>query len=233
MAGDGAAIDIGVTKAITAPFKIAAFLAISFFVVLVGRMAIDVWVLADAKDRLEAPAAIIDREMAKAAAAPDFMGSTHDRATAWAAFITEWFYRKPGLLRHVEEDPTRLGMTDQAVLRGVRSMDFAISRTLTGSQVISIRAAIMVSYLPWIGFMYLLAFVDGAIERTRRKFGAGRESSTVYHRAKYFQVTMATVVSAAYLWWPGDVDPLLVVVPATIACAALGRFQVKYYKKYI
>jgi conjugative coupling factor TraD (TOL family) len=233
MAGDGATIDIGVTKAITAPFKIAAFLAIGFFVILVGRMAIDVWVLADAKDRLEAPAAIIDREMARAAAAPDFMGSTDDRATSWADFITEWFYRKPGLLRHAEEDPTRLGMTDQAVLRGVRSMDFAITRTLTGSQVIAIRAAIMVSYLPWIGFMYLLAFVDGAIERTRRKFGAGRESSTVYHRAKYFQVTLATVVSAAYLWWPGDVDPLLIFVPATLACAALARFQAKYYKKYV
>jgi integrating conjugative element membrane protein (TIGR03747 family) len=161
------------------------------------------------------------------------MGSTHDRATSWAAFITEWFYRKPGLLRHVEEDPTRLGMTDQAVLRGVRSMDFAISRTLTGSQVIAIRAAIMVSYLPSIGFMYLLAFVDGAIERIRRKFGAGCESSTIFHRAKYFQVTMATVVSAAYLWWPGDVDPLLILVPATLACAALGRFQAKYYKKYV
>ncbi len=118
MAGDGAAIDIGVTKAITAPFKIAAFLAIGFFVILVGRMAIDVWVLADAKDRLEAPAAIIDREMARAAAAPDFMGSTHDHAASWAAFITEWFYRKPGLLRHVEEDSSQLGMTDQAASGG-------------------------------------------------------------------------------------------------------------------
>lgn len=233
MAGDGAAIDIGVTKAITAPFKIAAFLAIGFFVILVGRMAIDVWVLADATDRLEAPGEIINREMARAASAPDFMGSTHGRATSWAAFITEWFYRKPGLLRHIEEDTSRMGMADQAVQRGVRSMDFAISRTLAGSQVIAIRAAIMVSYLPWIGFMYLLAFVDGAIERTRRKFGAGRESSTIYHRAKYFQVTLATVVSAAFLWWPGDLDPSLVVVPATLACAALARFQAKYYKKYV
>ncbi len=233
MAGDGAAIDIGVTKAITAPFKIVAFMAVGFFVILVGRMAIDVWVLADAEDRLEAPAEIIDREMARAAAAPDFMGSTHDRAISWAAFITEWFYRKPGLLRHVEEDQSRLGVTDQAVLRGVRSMDFAISRTLTGSQVIAIRAAIMVSYLAWIGFIYLLAFVDGAIERTRRKFGAGRESSTVYHRAKYFQVTIATVVSAAYLWWPSDVDPSLILVPTTLACAALARLQIKYYKKHL
>ncbi|MDD5366440.1 MAG: DUF4400 domain-containing protein [Gallionellaceae bacterium] len=233
MAGDGAAIEIGVTKAITAPFKIAAFFAIGFFVILVGRMAIDVWVLADAKDRLDPPATIIERELARATAAPDFIGSTHDRALTWASFITEWFYRKPGLLRHIEEDQSRLGMTDQAVQRGVRSMDFAISRTLTGSQVIAIRAAIMASYLPWIGFLYLIAFVDGAIERIRRKFGAGRESSTVYHRAKYFQVTMTTVVSAAYLWWPGDVDPTLILVPAILSCAVLARLQIKYYKKYI
>jgi hypothetical protein len=99
--------------------------------------------------------------------------------------------------------------------------------------VIAIRAAIMVSYLPWIGFMYLLA-IRGWRYRTRSaQVRRGRESSTVYHRAKYFQVTMATVVSAAYLWWPGDVDPLLILVPTILACAALARLQIKYYKKYI
>lgn len=47
------------------------------------------------------------------------------------------------------------------------------------------------------------------------------------------QKTIATMVSAAYLWWPGDVDPLLILVPTILACAALGRFQAKYYKKYV
>ncbi|MBK6741437.1 MAG: DUF4400 domain-containing protein [Hydrogenophilales bacterium] len=103
---------------------------------------------------------------------------------------------------------------------------------LTGSQVIAIRAAIMVSFLPWTGLLYLLAIVDGAMERARRKVGGGRESSTLYHRSKYFQATLATVTTTVYLWRPGDVDPLLVVVPATLACAALARFQAKYYKKY-
>jgi hypothetical protein len=116
MAGDGASIDIGITKAITAPFKIAAFLLRSgFFVILVGRMAIDVWVLADGQGSLEAPAEIIAANWNRAADAPDFMGSTHGRAVAWAAFITEWFYRKPGLLNTCEEDSSRLGMTEQAV----------------------------------------------------------------------------------------------------------------------
>ncbi len=232
MAGDGAAIDIGITKAITAPFKIASFVIIGFFVILVGRMGIDLWILADgSQDAIEAPTAVIDRELARAKLAPNFLGSTtHDRAVAWSNFITEWFYRKPGL---VPDSDTMIGSTEQAVRRGVRSMNFAIDRALTGSQVIAIRASVVVSYLPWMGFLYGLAFIDGITERGRRKYGSGRESSTLYHRAKYFQVSLATVVVAGFLWWPGDLDSLLIITLATLGCAALARLQTKYYKKYI
>jgi hypothetical protein len=232
MAGDGAAIDIGITKAITAPFKIASFVIIGFFVILVGRMAIDLWILADgSQDALEAPTAVIGRELARARLAPDFLGSTtHDRAVTWSVFITEWFYRKPGL---VHETDTTVGTTEQAVRRGVRSMNFAIGRALTGSQVIAIRAAVVVSYLPWMGFLYVLAFVDGIMERARRKYGGGRESSTLYHRAKYFQVSLATIVVAGFLWWPGDLDSSLIITLATLGCASLARLQAEYYKKYV
>ncbi len=230
MAGDGAAIDIGITKAITAPFKIAAFLVIGFFVILVGRMAIDLWVLADGtSDAIEAPASVIKRELRRAAMAPDFLGSTHERSVMWADFITEWFYRKPGLLREVEST----GPTEQAIRRGVRSMDFAINRALTGSQVIAIRAAVVISFLPWIGFIYSLAFVDGIVERARRKYGGGRESSTLYHRAKYFQVSLSTIAIAGFLWWPGDLDSSLIITATTLVCAALAHAQAEFYKKYI
>lgn len=232
MPGDGATIDIGVTKAITAPFKIAAFLAIGFFVILVGRMAIDIWLLADAKDHPVATTSL-EQELAIASASPDFFGSTRDRAIAWSDWITEWFYRKPGLLRPQEGDQKHLGDTERAIQRGVRSIDFAIGRALLGSQVIAIRSAIVVSFVPWIGLLYLLAFVDGAVERSRRRYGAGRESSTLYHRAKYFQVTFSTAILVAYLWWPGDVNPSLILVPTILACAVMARLQIKYYKKYI
>lgn len=230
MPGDGATIDIGVTKAVTAPFKIVAFLAIAFFVILVGRLGIDMWVLADHQEHLEAPTSIVKRELARAAAAPDFMGSTLDRAVAWADFITEWFYRKPGLIQRPEDD--QIGETERAVRRGVKSLEFAIDRALTGSQVIAIRAAILVSYLPWMGFVYALSLVDGIVQRALRKYGGGRESSTLYHRAKYLQVILLTVVTSAYLWWPGDIGPTI-IAPATIACSILARIQVEFYKKYI
>lgn len=230
MPGDGATIDIGVTKAVTAPFKIVAFLAIAFFVLLVGRLGIDMWVLADGQDRLEVPTAIVERELAMAAAAPDFMGPTLDRAVAWADFITEWFYRKPGLIQRLED--AQIGETERAVRRGVQSLDFAIGRALTGSQVIAIRAAILVSYLPWAGFLYALSLVDGIVQRSLRKYGGGRESSTLYHRAKYLQVILITVATAAYLWWPAAANPTIIAL-VTLACSTLARVQVEFYKKYI
>jgi hypothetical protein len=231
MAGDGASIDIGITKAITAPFKILSFFAIGFFVILVGRMAIDMWILADgSQDALEPPTAVIARELERAASAPDFIGSTHGRAVAWADFITEWFYRKPGLLKDAGGDAAP---AERAVRRGIRAMDFAVGRALTGSQVIAIRAAVVVAYLPWMGFLYLLAILDGLVERARRKYGGGRESSTIYHRAKYFQVTILTVACAAFLWWPGDLDSSLIITLTTLGCAFLVRLQAEYYKKYV
>ncbi|TCJ20184.1 DUF4400 domain-containing protein [Parasulfuritortus cantonensis] len=230
MPGDGATIDIGVTKAVTAPFKIVAFLAIAFFVLVVGRLAIDMWALADHQDLLEAPESIMKRELARAAVSPDFMGPTLDRAVAWADFITEWFYRKPGLIQHLDDD--QIGETERAVRRGVRSLDFAVSRALVGSQVVAIRAAILVSYLPWAGFLYALSLVDGIVQRWLRKYGGGRESSTLYHRAKYLQVILLTVATAAYLWWPGDIDATIIALVAP-ACAILVRIQAEFYKKYI
>lgn len=233
MPGDGATIEIGVTKAVTAPFKIATFLAISFVVLLVGRLAVDMWVLADNPTQLAQPTDIVERELGRAATAPAFMGSTLDRATRWADFITEWVYRKPGLIKRLDADQSRVGNTERAVLRGVRSMDFAITRAMTGSQVIAIRAAVLASYLPWIGWLYGLAIVDGIVQRSGRKYGGGRESSTLYHRAKYFQVSIATVVTAGVLWWPGDVDFSPIITLATLACALFARLQAEYYKKYV
>jgi integrating conjugative element membrane protein (TIGR03747 family) len=235
MAGDGANIEIGVTKAITAPFKVLSFGLLALFVVLVVRLAIDMWVLADSKpgDFLEPPRVTLARELARASAAPDFLGSTRLRAESWAALVAEWAYKKPGLLKHLEDDPYNLQEIDKALGRGLSSMDFAISRAMSGSQIIAIRAAILVSFLPWVGFLYGLAITDGAVERSRRKYGGGRESSTLYHRAKYFQVTIATVTVAGYLWWPETIEPAYIIVPGTSICAYLMRLQAKYYKKYI
>lgn len=233
MAGDGASIDIGITKAITAPFKILSFMALACFVLLVGRMAIDMWMLSRHPDALPDTNSNVTWELARAESAPDFFGSSHARAVAWADIVTDWLYRKLGLIKPDIGTSRELGVTSSAVQRGIRAMDFAIERALAGSQILAIRAAILVSYLPWVGFVYLLAIIDGLVERARRKFGGGRESSTIYHRAKYFQVTLATLATTAYLWWPSAIDADAVFTLVTLCCALLARQQAKYYKKYL
>lgn len=234
MPGDGATIEIGVTKAITAPFKLLSFFLLAAFIALVVRLGVDMWVLADAQpgEYLEPPSVTLARELDRATAAPDFLGSTRERGERWAAWVEEWGYRKPGLLRH-RADSAGPGDVEHAVSRGLGAMDHAISRALAGSQVIAVRLAIVASFLPWAGFLYSVAVVDGLVERSRRKFGGGRESSTLYHRAKYFQVTFFTIALAAYLWWPNAVEPTAIIATSTAMCAYLARLQAKYYKKYI
>ncbi len=233
MAGDGASIDIGITKAITAPFKLLSFMLLGLAVLLVGRMTVDLWMLARHPDSLPDSTTVVAWELENAESAPDLLGSSHDRALVWAEFVTEWLYRKPGLLRPNHMDTRDFGVTMRAVQRGVRAMDFAIDHALTGSQILAIRAAILMSYLPWVGYLYSLAVIDGLVERALRRYGGGRESSTLYHRAKYLQVTMATLMITAYLWWPSALDAKESLALTSLFCASLARLQAKYYKKYL
>lgn len=233
MTGDGASIEIGIVKAISAPFKLMSFMVLGLAVLLVGRLAVDLWMLAEHADDLPDPGTVVAWELDGAHAAPELLGSSHDRAMAWAEFVTEWLYRKPGLVRPDHGQSEEPGHTLRAVQRGLHAMDDAIEHALAGSQILAIRAAILVAYLPWMAFLYLLAVIDGLVERARRTYGAGRESSTLYHRAKYFQVTLATLAVTAYLWWPTTLDPRSSLVLIPLGCALLARLQAKYYKKYL
>lgn len=62
-----------------------------------------------------------------------------------------------------------------------------------------------------------ISFVDGLVRRDLRKFGAGRESSFVYHRAKRAVLPMLIVPWIIYLSLPILLNPMMIFSP----CAGL------------
>ncbi|MGA3682959.1 TIGR03747 family integrating conjugative element membrane protein [Pseudomonas graminis] len=85
--------------------------------------------------------------------------------------------------------------------------------------------------------LFLLAsftgFVDGLMRRDLRKFGAGRESSFVYHRAKRAVIPMLLVPWIMYLSLPFSLNPMAVFLPSAMMLGITTAITAATFKKYI
>ncbi|WP_409322100.1 TIGR03747 family integrating conjugative element membrane protein [Pseudomonas putida] len=96
-----------------------------------------------------------------------------------------------------------------------------------------VRLAILTLAMPLFLLAVITGAVDGLMRRDLRKFGADRESSFVYHRAKRTLLPLAISPWVIYLSLPWSLNPLWVLLP----CAALLGWMVAItaatFKKYL
>ena len=108
----------------------------------------------------------------------------------------------------------------------LQSFDYAL-------QIVSYRIGILIAYsITMLFFVVAVAFFDGWMERKIRTACLGRESSTMYHQAKFLRSGSVVLTCMVFLSWPTYLDPLWLVIFA----AVFGTFvwiQAKYYKKYV
>ncbi len=85
--------------------------------------------------------------------------------------------------------------------------------------------------------LFLLAmftgFVDGLMRRDLRKFGAGRESSFVYHRAKRAVIPLLIIPWIIYLSLPFSLNPMAVFLPCAMTLAITTAITAATFKKYV
>ena len=108
-----------------------------------------------------------------------------------------------------------------------------IEVVMVGTQLFGVRVALLGSGVPLLVLLYVVALVDGLVQRAVRRASGGRESSGLYHRAKYLQTLLAAGVLAIVLLLPVSADPRWVGVPATVLMALAARVQGSYYKKHL
>jgi len=108
-----------------------------------------------------------------------------------------------------------------------------IEVAMVGTQLFGVRVALLGSGVPLLVLIYVVALMDGLVQRAVRRASGGRESSSVYHRAKYLQILVAAGVLALVLLLPISADPRWVGVPATFLMALAARVQGSYYKKHL
>ena len=85
--------------------------------------------------------------------------------------------------------------------------------------------------------LFLLAgftgLVDGLVRRDLRKFGSGRESSYLYHKARGTIIPLMIVPWTVYLAMPVSVSPLLTLLPCALLMGVAVYITVSSFKKYL
>jgi integrating conjugative element membrane protein (TIGR03747 family) len=79
----------------------------------------------------------------------------------------------------------------------------------------------------------MIVLVEGLGRRNLRRYGAGYESSFVYHHAKKMVKPAIVVPVMLYLSWPTAVYPNLLLLPAAILLGVAITVTTASFKKYL
>ena len=78
-----------------------------------------------------------------------------------------------------------------------------------------------------------VGLVDGLVRRDIRRFGAGRESGFIYHRARASLIPLAVLPWVTYLTLPVSVNPLLILLPSAVLLGVAVCIAAATFKKYL
>ncbi|WP_430446271.1 MAG: TIGR03747 family integrating conjugative element membrane protein [Pseudomonas piscis] len=152
----------------------------------------------------------------------------------------DWLIVKTGMLNWVQgmESIANAGPRNDLDIRYMAAQsvttvqNYALAALFT-VLVFCVRLVVLLMTIPLFAMAALTGLVDGLVRRDLRKFGAGRESSYLYHKARGTLIPLAILPWTFYLALPISISPLLVLLP----CAALLSFAVSItaasFKKYL
>ena len=95
------------------------------------------------------------------------------------------------------------------------------------------RAFITSPLTPLFLMAAFVGLVDGLVRRDIRRFGAGRESGFIYHRARASLIPLAVVPWVTYLALPVSVNPLLILLPSAALLGVAVCIAAATFKKYL
>lgn len=96
-----------------------------------------------------------------------------------------------------------------------------------------VRLLVLCLTLPLFLMAAFVGLVDGLVRRDVRRFGAGRESGFVYHRARATLMPLAVFPWVLYLALPVSISPLLILLPSAILLGLAADIASGSFKKYL
>lgn len=99
--------------------------------------------------------------------------------------------------------------------------------------VFLMRVTILVLSVPLFVLVALVGIVDGMVRRDLRRYGAGYESSFLYHHAKRFVKPALFIPCIVYLSVPFSVYPNVLLLPAALLMGLAISVMMGSFKKYL
>ncbi|WP_110972541.1 TIGR03747 family integrating conjugative element membrane protein [Pseudomonas huaxiensis] len=99
--------------------------------------------------------------------------------------------------------------------------------------VFLVRLSVLCLSVPLFFAAAFVGFIDGLVRRDIRRFGAGRESGFVYHRARATLLPLVVSPWVIYLALPVSVSPLLILLPAAVLLGIATNIAAASFKKYL
>ena len=153
----------------------------------------------------------------------------------------QWIFVKSGLLEWMRYAADRASAPGQSAARDFRYYisqayvwieSYLIAAAFT-TLVFLVRLLVLVLTLPLFLLAAFVGLVDGLVRRDIRRFGAGRESGFLYHRAKASLMPLAVLPWVTYLAIPVSVSPLLILLPAAVLLGVATNLAAGSFKKYL
>ncbi len=153
----------------------------------------------------------------------------------------EWIFVKSGLLEWMQESSAQARADSHSQAKNFRYHLGRLSSFLEGYLIAAaytvlvflVRLLVLCLTLPLFVMVTFVGLVDGLVRRDIRRFGAGRESGFVYHRAKAALMPLAVLPWVIYLALPVSVSPLLILLPSAALLGVAVDITAASFKKYI
>ena len=237
MASKNAAFHDGVLAGVLlSPLKLVFSLTLGLAILLLCTWIID-WVLVFKvwPQGLERLRELLAHDLAQGIALAATQGGGASAITAPANALYAIVFEATGIhdMGRQFADSSALSIPDTIVRRCYVSHREAIETAMLGTQLLGVRAAILARFAPLLLLLYEVGAADGFTQRAIRRACGGRESASLYHRAKYLQMAALGLGGLALLMWPAPVQWQLCVSLGALLTGGLASVQWAYYKKHL
>ncbi|SFU94088.1 integrating conjugative element membrane protein, PFL_4697 family [Xenorhabdus koppenhoeferi] len=161
--------------------------------------------------------------------------------SAWLAQVYQWLFVDSGFMSWVQRQSQYQFNSRNDFMREFNTILQVISghlreywlATVFITMVTLTRIAILLLSVPLFMMVVIVALVDVLGRRDLRRYGAGYESSFVYHHAEWGIKPACTVPCVLYLSWPDVVYPTVILLPAAIVLGMAIVITTSMFKKYL
>ena len=151
-----------------------------------------------------------------------------ERLNDWVVIRSGWA-QSDIQLKLLSREASLQGQLAQAYIAG---RDYLLAALFTVFTFV-VRLTVLTLATPLFLLAVLTGMIDGLMRRDLRKFGADRESSFVYHRAKRTLLPLMASPWVIYLSLPWSVNPVWVLLPSAALLGFMVAITATTFKKYL